>query len=91
MYGFSTGLTSIASPYACIDQRVVPPTKRQLNAEVLSAAIDASSLPRYSETGRSRRIGKRAFQSFRKTVTSPGASRCATTIRPTRGLPSKPQ
>jgi hypothetical protein len=45
-YGFSTGLTSIASPRACIDQREVPETKRQLKPEVLSAAIEASSSPR---------------------------------------------
>ena len=63
MYGFSTRLTSIASPKACIDQREVPPTKRQLKAEVLSAAIEASSLPRYAETGCSRRIGNFARQS----------------------------
>jgi hypothetical protein len=37
--------TSIASPYACADQRSVPATYRQLNPDVLSAAIDASSLP----------------------------------------------
>jgi hypothetical protein len=42
-YGFSTGLRSIARPRACIDQLLVPATKRQLNAEVLSAAIERSS------------------------------------------------
>jgi hypothetical protein len=40
-------LTSIASPYACTDQRFGPGATayRQLNADVLSAAIERSSLP----------------------------------------------
>src|SRR5262245_49001904 len=61
-YGFSTGLTSTARPYACADQPPVaePTARRQLNADVLSAAIDTSSLPRNAETGAMRRIGKRA-------------------------------
>src|SRR5688500_18825697 len=48
MYGFSTGLTSIASPYACIDQLpvVAPTAARQVDAEALSADMEASSLPR---------------------------------------------
>ena len=47
MYGFSTSLTSIAVPYACADQRAGPAAtaRRQLNADVLSAAADRSSLP----------------------------------------------
>ena len=46
-YGFSTSLTSIAVPYACADQRTGPAATaaRQLNADVLSAAADRSSLP----------------------------------------------
>jgi hypothetical protein len=44
MYGFSSGLTSIARPYACSDHDVLPSTRRQLNADVLSAAIERSSL-----------------------------------------------
>ena len=43
-YGFSIGLTSIARPNAWFDQRVVPSTNRQLNAEVLSASIERKSL-----------------------------------------------
>ena len=43
-YGFSIGLMSIARPYACSDQRRVPSTNRQLNAEVLSASIERKSL-----------------------------------------------
>ena len=48
-YGFSTGFTSIASPYACADHCAGPDAtaSRQLNAEVLSASIDAGSLPWY--------------------------------------------
>ena len=33
---------------------------RQLNADVLSAAAERSSLPRYASTGRMRRMGNRA-------------------------------
>jgi hypothetical protein len=62
-----------------------------LKPEVLSASIEASSLPRYSETGRSRRIGKRAAQSLRKTVRIAGACRRATTIAPSCALPAKSQ
>lgn len=35
---------SIARPYACSDQDELPVTPRQLNADVLSAAIDLLSL-----------------------------------------------
>ena len=40
-YGFSIGLMSTARPNACWDQCVVPVASRQLNAEVLSAWIEA--------------------------------------------------
>ena len=69
----------------------MPPTKRQLKPEVLSAAIEASSLPRKADTGCSRRIGNLAPQSVRNTASTLGASRFATTTRPTRGFPSNPQ
>jgi hypothetical protein len=45
-YGLRSGLTSIARPKACSDQRLDPDTRRQLKAEVLLAAIDRSSLAR---------------------------------------------
>ena len=71
-YGFSTVFTSIASPYACTDQRGGPgaTASRQLNAEVLSAAIDAGSLPPNAATGSMRRIGN-----------SPDVQACANTLR----------
>ena len=72
---------------ACIDQRAVPSTKRQLKPEVLSAAIDASSFPRYADTGRTRRSGKRASHSRRKTATTSPATRRATTMRPVCARP----
>ena len=53
-------MTSIARPYACSDQRVVPSTERQLNADVLSASIERKSPPPYASIGFIRRIGKRA-------------------------------
>ena len=59
-YGFSIGLRSIARPYACSDQRVVPSTYRQLKADVLSASIERKSLPPYASTATIRRIGKLA-------------------------------
>ncbi len=43
MYGLSSGLTSIARPYACSDQSVLPGNGRQLKAEVLLSSIDNSS------------------------------------------------
>ena len=62
MYGFSTVSTSIASPYACIDQCFAPgaTAKRQLNDDVLSAAVERESLPWNTSIGRIERIGKRA-------------------------------
>ena len=62
MYGFSTVLMSIASPYACIDQCFGPgaTAKRQLNDEVLSAAVERESLPWKTSIGSIVRIGKRA-------------------------------
>jgi hypothetical protein len=47
VYGFSTSFTSIASPKACIDHDFAPEVTaaRQLNADVLSAAAERSSLP----------------------------------------------
>src|SRR3712207_8905374 len=59
-------------PYTTLfrsDHRDVPPTTRQLNPEVLSAAIDASSLPRKRDTGSRRRMGKRAAHRRRNTST----------------------
>jgi hypothetical protein len=50
-------LTSIAAPYACRDQVVVPATERQLKADVLSARIEAWSSAPYRSTSRTRRIG----------------------------------
>ena len=44
-YGFSIGLMSIARPYACSDQLLEPVAERQLKADVLSASIEAKSLP----------------------------------------------
>ena len=55
--GFSRGLTSIARPYACCDQTLEPRTSRQLNADVLSMAIERPSLPPNAWTGIMRRIG----------------------------------
>jgi len=62
VYGFSTVLMSIASPNACIDQVFGPleTAARQLNADVLSAAIDLLSSPPYAAIGTICRIGKRA-------------------------------
>src|SRR4029079_17437022 len=67
-YGFSTGLTSIAWPYACTDQRRGPgPTAyRQLKAAVLSAASGRSSLEPYAVIGRLRRSGERRLESRRE-------------------------
>lgn len=52
-------MTSIAVPKACSDQVDVPATRRQLNAEVLLAAIDCASLPLKASTGCMRWIWKR--------------------------------
>ena len=85
-------LTSIALPKAWADQRLGPRTdaKRQLNPDVLSAAIERRSLPPYFATGSMRRIGNRASYSRRETtVTAPATSRC-TTIAPRCARPSKP-
>jgi len=48
------------------DQAVVPRTRRQLNAEVLSASMDRSSLPPNTSTGRICRIGYLAANSRAK-------------------------
>src|SRR5262245_19352984 len=90
-YGFSTGLRSIARPYECSDQRFVPSTKRQLNADVLSASIERKSLAPYASTGTIRLIGKRAANRRRSTATTSAAASRWTTSRPVWARPSNPQ
>ena len=67
-YGFSIGSMSMARPNACSDQRVVPSTSRQLNADVLSASIDLKSEAPYASTGTMRRTGKPAAYNSRNGV-----------------------
>jgi len=62
-----------------------------LNADVLSTAIDASSLPPNSETGLMLRMGKRSLYSVVKTVTTAEVTAALTTSVPVCGAPSKPQ
>src|SRR6476659_2901314 len=51
--GFSTGLMSIALPYACIDHVQQTPLRyRQLNADVLSSLIERLSSAPYRSTNR---------------------------------------
>src|SRR4051812_1177275 len=92
-YGFSTVFTSIACPYAWADHRGGPVATalRQLNPDVLSASIDAGSLPPYASTGTIRRIGKRAAYKRSNTVSTDCVTAAFTTIEPTCGCPSKPQ
>jgi hypothetical protein len=92
-YGFSTVFTSIACPYACADHRGGPGATalRQLNAEVLSAAIDAGSLPPYASTGCIRRIGNRASYKRWNTVITESATDALTIMVPECGAASKPQ
>src|SRR5215211_9314261 len=69
--GFSTGLMSIARPFACGDSRtgaLIWSGRRQLNAEVLSAAMLAVLSPPYSSIGRICRIGNRASNNAVNTV-----------------------
>ncbi|MCX5074085.1 hypothetical protein OHA84_20610 [Streptomyces sp. NBC_00513] len=66
-------------------------TRRQLKAEVLSAAIDASSSPPYAAVTRIRRIGNPASKALPKTCSSGRTARSWTTISPWWTLPSKPQ
>src|SRR5262245_26709126 len=81
---------SIAAPYACSDHVEPPVIARQLNADVLSASTDASSLPPYRSTGTMRRIGKRAAYSRSKTSTTAAATSRRTTMVPTCDAPSNP-
>lgn len=53
---------------------------RQLNPDVLSAAIDASSLPPNSETGRMLRIGKRSRYRVLNTASTADTALALTTI-----------
>jgi hypothetical protein len=66
-------------------------TSRQLNAEVLFAAIDRSSSPSYASTSRIRRTGYPAWNMTANAVTtSRETSRC-TTSSPPWTFPSNPQ
>ena len=65
---------------------------RQLNAEVLSAAIDAGSLPPNASTGSMRRIGNRSVVQRGEHRRAPRSTTAAfTIIVPVCGRPSKPQ
>jgi hypothetical protein len=79
----------MARPSACCDSSWVPATTRKLNAEELSAAIDASSDAPKSSTRRSWRIGNPSCQSRRNSATARPASAAATTSSP-RSIPSNP-
>src|SRR5215510_3653943 len=93
LYGFSTGLTSIASPNAWTDQYAGPfgTALRQLKPDVLSAAIEAGSLPPYASSGCMCRIGNRCRYRLSKTFNTSGTTDVLTTIVPVCGWPSKPQ
>src|SRR3954468_11665474 len=84
---------SIASPNACIDQVFGPldTAARQLNAEVLSAAIDLLSSPPYAAIGTICRIGKRAALFCRNASTTADTTRALTMRVPVCALWSKPQ
>ena len=73
------------------DQLLDPVARRQLNADVLSASIDAKSLPPYASTGTIRLIGKRAAYSRRKASRAGMAADRLTTSRPVRRAPPKSQ
>jgi hypothetical protein len=85
--------TSMALPKACADHWGGPAATayRQLNADVLSTAIDASSLPPNSEVGRIERIGNRSSNNVRKTRVMAGTTVELTTSVPVWTAASKPQ
>ncbi|GEM_PF-4080801 len=85
--------TSMALPNACADHRGGPAATayRQLNADVLSTAIDASSLPPKLEVGRIERIGNRSSNKVRKIRVTAGTTVELTTSVPVWATPSKPQ
>jgi len=82
---------SIARPYACCDHDVLCSTRRQLNADVLSAAIERSSSAPYRSTSTIRRIGKRALYSVRIAATTGRTASRLRTSRPVCGRSSNPQ
>src|SRR5947209_13165037 len=84
---------SIASPKACIDHVLGPldTAARQLNADVLSAAIDLLSSPPYAAIGTIWRIGKRAAYIMRSAETTADTTRKLTTSVPVCERCSKPQ
>src|SRR2546423_6498511 len=83
----------MAFPYACLDQRGGPSATayRQLNPDVLSASIDASSLPLKASMGSVRRMGKRSARRRSKTLSTAEATDAWTTRAPAWAWSSKPQ
>ena len=83
----------VARAVAWMEKRPgLPVIGRQLNAEVLSAAIDASSDPSYSSISSIRRIGNSAANMSPKAATTSSATSLCTISRPPSWtVPSKPQ
>ena len=83
----------MASPYACADHCGGPfaTAYRQLKAAVLSAAVDAESLPPNAATGIIVRIGKCSAYNVRNTCVIAGTTEAAITSVPMCGFESKPQ
>src|SRR3954468_21804306 len=84
---------SIASPNACIDQVFGPldTAARQLNPEVLSAAIDLLSSPPHAAIGTICRVGKCAADIWRNAAATADTTRALTTSVPVCAVWSKPQ
>src|SRR4051794_30577457 len=81
---------SMARPYECCENAVPPVMARQLNADVLSAAIDLSSLPPKSSTSLMDRMGYRCSNSALNAAITGVAAVDATTMSPRCTTPSKP-
>src|SRR5262245_34476562 len=84
---------SIAWPYACTDHDAGPDVtaSRQLKAEVLSASIEASSLPPYLSIGSTLRIGKCWAKSDENARVTGSTTSTCTMSTPVCTCPSNPQ
>jgi hypothetical protein len=83
----------MACPYAWTDHDAGPDVtaSRQLNAEVLSASIDASSLPPYLSMGSMLRIGKCCANNDANTLVIASTAPTCTMSTPVCTWPSNPQ
>src|SRR5262245_7716113 len=83
----------MAWPSACPDQDGGPVVTaiRQLNADVLSASIEASSLAPYLSTGSIARIGNRCANNDEKTLATASVTSACTINEPLCTWPSNPQ